>query len=538
MKRAMAMPAPSRTVPRAAALLLGAALLLSGGCALVPTPAPGSMTPGAQQTCRTWYGALDMQVHAAGVRDAGPRPVAGFPYLRIDRFTASLTDRLPPQTSTAASVPAEHGAWVERLRVLDNQARRFELTNLPLSARQTLARQFGLASDAAALAQFSQGCAARLSATDFASAVQIERLRENLLVPDDYVGAYRVAGLYPIARIPFLAGVRKLETETLRRFAVSTHSASRQTRLQFTPMTDAAWPELQAKDISTILRAASDNALGVPMPNTEQSEQLFRHFAPVWDIGVDGTDDLPGALTWDDGAQHDGFATPVVDIHQPVVYRQLAHTRVGKLSLLQLVYTVWFGARTPTTQPIDLLAGRIDGVVWRVTLSPDGKPLVYDSMHPCGCYHMFFPVDGVAARPAPADASGEWAFSPRAAPTLTSGERLVLRLAAATHYVEGLDVRGADAPTGTVAIYQWRDYDELRSLSLPGGQYRSVFDAHGFMPGTDRLESWLFWPMGIARAGAMRQWGRHATAFVGRRHFDDARLIEKRFDIKATLTDE
>jgi len=31
--------------------------------------------------------------------------------------------------------------------------------------------------------------------------------------------------------------------------------------------------------------------------------------------------------------------------------------------------------------------------------------------------------------------------------------------------------------------------------------------------------------------GAMRQWGRHATAFVGRRHFDDADLIERRFQL-------
>jgi hypothetical protein len=29
----------------------------------------------------------------------------------------------------------------------------------------------------------------------------------------------------------------------------------------------------------------------------------------------------------------------------------------------------------------------------------------------------------------------------------------------------------------------------------------------------------------------MRQWGHHATAFVGRRHFDDADLIEARFVI-------
>jgi hypothetical protein len=29
----------------------------------------------------------------------------------------------------------------------------------------------------------------------------------------------------------------------------------------------------------------------------------------------------------------------------------------------------------------------------------------------------------------------------------------------------------------------------------------------------------------------MREWGRHATAFLGRRHFDDPDLIERRFSI-------
>jgi hypothetical protein len=36
--------------------------------------------------------------------------------------------------------------------------------------------------------------------------------------------------------------------------------------------------------------------------------------------------------------------------------------------------------------------------------------------------------------------------------------------------------------------------------------------------------------MGIRSPGAMRQWGRHAVAFVGRRHFDDPRLIEALFE--------
>ena len=538
MSATLAIPAPTRPVTRAAALLACAALLLSAGCAVAPPSATVSEVPTVQQTCQTWYRTLDAQVDAAGVSDAGPRPVRGFPYLRIDRFTASLSDRLLPQASGAAIVPAAHAAWIERLRTLDDQARRHELANLPMAARQTLARQFELASDTATLAQFTQDCGSRLAATALATPWQIDRLRENLVVPDDYVDAYRVSGLYPLARIPFLVGVRKIETDIRRRFAATVTTAPSQPRLHLTPVADAAWPALQANDIRAIMRAASDNALGVPMPNADQSERLFRHFAPIWDIGIDGIDDLPGALVWGDGAQHTAQATPVVNVHQPVVYRQLAHTRLGERSLLQLVYTMWFGARTATTTPIDLQAGRIDGLVWRVTLSPEGRPLVYDSMHPCGCYHMFFPISGITVRSPPADAPGEWAFSPRAAPTLASGERMVLRLAAATHYIEGLDVRGAHAPTGADATHQWRDYDELRSLALPDGRNRSVFDAQGFIPGTDRLESWLFWPMGIARAGAMRQWGRHATAFVGRRHFDDARLIEQRFDIKAAPAGE
>ena len=66
--------------------------------------------------------------------------------------------------------------------------------------------------------------------------------------------------------------------------------------------------------------------------------------------------------------------------------------------------------------------------------------------------------------------------------------------------------------------------------ALPEGGTRSAFGPDGIVAGSERLESLFFWPMGIANAGAMRQWGRHATAFLGRRHFDDADLLEKRFE--------
>ena len=84
----------------------------------------------------------------------------------------------------------------------------------------------------------------------------------------------------------------------------------------------------------------------------------------------------------------------------------------------------------------------------------------------------------------------------------------------------------------SVVRYTFRPYEELRSMMRLDGGVRGVFAADGLVPGTERGERFLFWPMGIASAGAMRQWGRQATAFVGRRHFDDADLLEKRFDIE------
>jgi hypothetical protein len=64
---------------------------------------------------------------------------------------------------------------------------------------------------------------------------------------------------------------------------------------------------------------------------------------------------------------------------------------------------------------------------------------------------------------------------------------------------------------------------------LPDGERRSLFGSDGLVAGSERPERWLFWPMGVPSAGAMRQWGHHATAFVGRRHFDEPGLLARYF---------
>jgi hypothetical protein len=104
----------------------------------------------------------------------------------------------------------------------------------------------------------------------------------------------------------------------------------------------------------------------------------------------------------------------------------------------------------------------------------------------------------------------------------------VVRLASRTHYIERVGVvRGADS----LVRYTFYPYDALRSVPDLRGGKRSIFGPDGIVAGTERKERFLYWPMGIASAGAMRQWGRHATAFVGRRHFDDADLLERRFEL-------
>ena len=186
---------------------------------------------------------------------------------------------------------------------------------------------------------------------------------------------------------------------------------------------------------------------------------------------------------------------------------------------------------------MDLLAGQFDGLIWRVTVGTDGAPLVYDSIHPCGCYHLFFPTEAVRAKLRPAreaDALDETMFSPQSLPRMRAGESLALHIESGTHYLRRVTHEGSAERR---LSYEFAEDDALRSLSVPepvpgAAARKSVFGPDGLLPGSERGERLLFWPMGVRSAGAMRQWGRHATAFVGERHFDDPNLINSYFEMQ------
>ena len=485
-------------------LALFASLLVLGACATRTDPAPLA-DPVAG--CRVWLAHLDQRVEAHAVRDGGAHRPDGFPFLRVSRWLASFRDEVDGDE-------ARWQAWGDRLRALDGEARGAEIDNLPPAVWETL----GVA-DAAAAKGRVRACGERLwdeLSSDTAQRER-ERLRRAAVVPDDYSVALRALGMYPLSRLPFFGGVEREQ----RHWQTRWDAAVRDGLPDLTQYRSAS-PPLDPSDARRLVRRVPRDALGIPLPDDDTARRLLAAYAPVLQIQTASGFDRPGRLLWGTGP------APEVNTADPVVYQRIAHTRHGRETLMQLVYSVWFTERPPRSG-LDLLAGRVDALVLRLTLSADGEVLLLDSIHGCGCYHVFVPTPALALKPAP-DARTEWAFVPATLPAMPAGQRLRVLVSSADHQMVGVRPEPAEAVGADAVTYALADEDGLRSLPTAEGARRSAFWSSGIMPGTERGERALFWPMGISSPGAMRQWGRHPTAFVGRRHFDDARLIEQRFE--------
>lgn len=496
--------------------------LLAGACAGPgegpvadwPTAAGGNQDVVA---CRKAIRTMDSAVDSAGVRDAEAVRIDGFSYLRTNRFLASF--RHEPLDRPALE------AWIDRLAALDGQARRVEAANLPPQVRAELD----------ATLRDSKRCLRVLRNHDLSKPEGIALLRRNARVPDHYSDWSRLAGLYPLTSIGVAAGFELWKSETLEDFRRYAGAPPEGSWVRYDPaVSSGVAQDLTTAETAAIVAASRNNPLGIPEPRGAALLRLIERFAPIWLIERAGPADDIGMPIWRPGADR---LEAAVDTGQAVGLARLSHARFGDEILPQISYTVWFPER-PKTSALDILGGPLDAVIWRVTLGSDGMPLVYDTIHACGCYHLFFPVPPVRKRQTPEDRDlREEAFVPAPGPAPGPGERVAVSLSAGSHYVTSVSI-AAMASTGRAAkryrlIPPGEIPDrELRSAAVPqalGGGRRSLFGTDGIIAGTERLERFLLWPTGIANPGAMRQWGTHATAFVGRRHFDDPDLLDRAF---------
>jgi hypothetical protein len=492
-----------------AALLFLVLALVASGCANMQAPQRDHLasTDVRLAECASWFRALDTAVAQSGVNDIAARSMPGFPYLRVDRFLAAMKAEAKQDSQLRR-------AWIDAMRARDADGRRVEITNLPAAGVAALGD-----GGRAEVLTHTQDCAEHLMTADLVFGGAIDELYRRAFVADDYSSTKRAFGLYELTRLPFYAGVSGWHEDVIKTFskAGQEESASKQLQRYLPPRV----PVLSRQQVSEILARAAENPLGLAQLTQVQRQHLFATYAPVLEIETQANFDRIGRLYWSSAT------SPQVDVSQPVIYHRLGYTRVGGRTLLQLVYLAWFPAR-PRDGSLDLLGGNLDGVVWRVTLAADGEPLLFDSIHPCGCYHMFFPTPRLQPRPAPQPWM-EWAFIPKGLPAVAESQRLVVEVESRSHYLRKVS---ATAAPGNGTTYQFAEYDDLRSLPLPLGGSRSVFGPDGLIAGSERGERYLFWPMGIKSPGAMRQAGSQATAFVGRRHFDDADLVDKRFRLR------
>ena len=469
------------------------------GCARTP---PGEsvllrVTPDARasaEQCREWLLALDEWVDHHGVRDASSQRVLGHPQLRVTRALALLmTEDIDSERFVQQ---------VAFLQALDNRARAIELAHGPKASNTNSARKMELA---------IERCARVLTEHDLHTREHRGALRERITVPDAYRTWARVLGVYPLTALGFLAGVDQLHQRLERSFLGPIDA------LPVAGQLVRYMPRVAAGDES-----ATHRSMPVLDPFRSQAHHepwlkaLFAQHAPVFEVDVASDDDRIGVLSLD--ARGD----PFVDVSTPQVYQRVSYARIAGALHLQLNYLLWFPARTPS-HALDLLGGDFDGLIWRVTLNHDGHVLAFDSVHQCGCYYLLLPGRGVTLR-APRPRFEEPVFSPRSVP---AGEgRVVVRIAHRTHYVQRVYRDGVAARAKQIE-YQFADDEQLRSRPLPGGGRASMFNSEGLLEGSERGERWFFWPMGVPSAGAMRQWGHHAIAFVGRRHFDDPDLLDR-----------
>jgi hypothetical protein len=477
------------------------ALLLLGACSTQPLRLPDLasaylQSEGRPRECAQLFAKVDSLTLEAAAMDAQAARLPGFPYLRVNRLLESFRHELQDQHKLQA--------WLKAMRKLDQEARSYELQNADVKEQDDMLVKL-------------DDCAKLMLYADLQDPAQLEKIKQSAAVPDDYIKAMRILGVYPLSSLFVKTGVRRLHKKIKETYSSATEDLVTKGSLVAYAAEESI--TITEAEVAHILQASSANALSIPSFSKQDEERLFRYFAPVWELNQLSGEDSIGTPYWD------AEGKIIIQTSEVVIYRHLSHTRVNDQILPQFNYIIWLPSR-PANGAFDILAGHLDGLTWRVTVGRDGKVLMYDAMHNCGCYHMFFPKGDTVIREPGHSKNEEPVLVPQRAPLLQAGQRIHLRIASGTHYIEAVQ---AKSPTTEYIAYRLADYNTLRAIVTNNGERKSMFSINGIVPGTSRKERWLLWPMGIEDAGAMRQWGHHATAFVGRRHFDDADLLERYF---------
>ena len=471
------------TVIRPASLLLLCLwLLFSAGCSIEPVEVSSPL-----QQCRQQLDQLQSTINDAGVSDSEYVPVKNFPTYRTNRFWSSfVNDTLNKDQNLE---------WRRQLHDMGMESLALEWRNLPPDTRQGMQWPYG------DFTTFRQACSEVL----FQDSLTRPITPEEVAVPDSYSEWQRVLGLYALTKHLATHSIHAYEKEMTALMSPDQPFLAEH-GLYYVPQ-DASTPDAVSAPLQFPLPTTP---LGIPKLTDEQLHILAHYHAPRLEIEQESDADKIGAAMWDHGQRAVATSTPMA-----YVYPSFMRSRQGVL--LQLNYTFWFPAR-PASGTLDWYSGKLDGLVWRVTLDRNGQVLFYDSIHPCGCYHSIHLPQG-----SPLATNRQLVKTPLVFRTRFDNNTAnpLLQIQAGTHYL--LHVVNTEPAHLYAQPYFMQGYESLRSLP-DGDGFRDWFDPDGLIHVSRRFERFFLWPLGVPSAGAMREQGHQAIAFVGKRHFDDAWL--------------
>lgn len=467
------------------------ALLLSACAGRYQTGAFSYIQANDEMTCLQLYQRLS--VRTGSVRDAEYHPLKDYPFLRTSRFLSYWVEK--------------RGLSLAVLREQNRLARaslEIEVSNIPAKEWADWLNRQGVEGSRWPL--LLQSCGDRLVKAVWRDAKTRLRIVKLSVVPDHYQASKRVLGFYPLLAPFFKQAVVRDHRKASMRGAVLAEAFAAQP----SAFTGYVWPEGNPK-LAVKMPNLVGRLPGYPDWTDSELHSLFSKYAPQWVVETETDSDRIGSLT----LTADG--RPVVAIDTPSIYVALTQGVFRGRVTSQLNYVIWFQGR-PSEGVFDLLAGTLDSLVWRVHLDAEGQPIAYDSIHGCGCWYQLWPAMGFAVA-----ASHQQAGEPVLVGSTIRSRNPTLIVSSTTHQLAVLDT----APTLMNAVEPLviQPYQSLKSLSY-GVRRKSLFNPQGLVEVSRRPERWLFWPMGIASAGASRVMGTHAISFVGRRHFDDPELLE------------
>jgi len=484
-------------------------ILFLTGCAAIGTNRQVAKFQRPPEYVR-FFESLDRSVRETGVRDASVFTISGFPYLRTNRFFTGLKDDL----DNAAC----REQWVHRLQQLDLEARQKEIHNLPAAALKDLARQLGEPARRKTLQERVASYSDKMLTHDQHQPDFYEALLRAATDPSEYSTAMRVVGLYPLISMPVTAVTRNVQ-EKFRKWhhTPSDQLATLGVLTAYVPSGSTEYSEQTAR---LVLNRSRQNALLLPQPSMADQQTLLAMFAPVINQDVAAAYDNIGEVMWQDNKVR-------INAVKPTLYYYFSHARLKGVPVLQLNYVFWYSARNGQNSPW-IEKGPVDGITVRVSLDYDGHPFMVDIMNNCGCYHFFVPHRKKIGKMIPTP-DGIDAFVPRRLPKAYPRKRLKLRIISGWHQVAHMD----DEMNAAISLpYQLAAYEQLEMLPHDDQSFESLFNPDGIGKGSERIEPLIFFPMGIADIGSMRQRGHHAVKLVGREHFDDPDLFDRNFEIE------